>query len=380
MSFSFLQSAATEIKDSIDIQKATEQFVEKIATTPADQLLTEFVDKAIAFGLKVLAALAIYVIGAWLIKKIKRVIHNIFVRRNTEHSIASFVESLASIFMTVFLVIFTISALGVNTTSIAALLAAGGMAIGMALSGTVQNFAGGIMLLVFKPFKAGDFIEAQGYSGTVTDVTIVSTKITTTDNRNIIIPNGSLSNGTINNYSQNVYRRLEWLVDVEYGASSEKVKAILKKIIDEEKRIVYAPASPADPTIALNALRDSSVQFVARAWVKKEDYWDVLYDVNEKIYKPSTILYVTKDCEVFGLRALIVDFQDISSISGDIIQSDGSSYSDYIENKYIFESKEEALFQIEKEKDEKVKEYSEKIKTLQDTVATIQFKSNVEMS
>ncbi len=284
MSFSFLQSAATEIKDSIDIQKATEQFVEKIATTPADQLLTEFVDKAIAFGLKVLAALAIYVIGAWLIKKLKRIIHNIFVRRNTEHSIASFVESLASIFMTVFLVIFTISALGVNTTSIAALLAAGGMAIGMALSGTVQNFAGGIMLLVFKPFKAGDFIEAQGYSGTVTDVTIVSTKITTTDNRNIIIPNGSLSNGTINNYSQNVYRRLEWLVDVEYGASSEKVKAILKKIIDEEKRIVYAPASPADPTIALNALRDSSVQFVARAWVKKEDYWDVLYDVNEKIY------------------------------------------------------------------------------------------------
>ena len=284
MSFSFLQSAATEIKDSIDIQKATEQFVEKIATTPADQLLTEFVDKAIAFGLKVLAALAIYVIGAWLIKKLKRIIHNIFVRRNKEHSIASFVESLASIFMTVFLVIFTISALGVNTTSIAALLAAGGMAIGMALSGTVQNFAGGIMLLVFKPFKAGDFIEAQGYSGTVTDVTIVSTKITTTDNRNIIIPNGSLSNGTINNYSQNVYRRLEWLVDVEYGASSEKVKAILKKIIDEEKRIVYAPASPADPTIALNALRDSSVQFVVRAWVKKEDYWDVLYDVNEKIY------------------------------------------------------------------------------------------------
>ena len=285
MLFQLLQSAsATAAADTLDLQKATEEFVEKIATTPADQLLTEFVDKAIAFGLKVLAALAIYVIGAWLIKKIKRVIHNIFVRRNTEHSIASFVESLASIFMTVFLVIFTISALGVNTTSIAALLAAGGMAIGMALSGTVQNFAGGIMLLVFKPFKAGDFIEAQGYSGTVTDVTIVSTKITTTDNRNIIIPNGSLSNGTINNYSQNVYRRLEWLVDVEYGASSEKVKAILKKIIDEEKRIVYAPASPADPTIALNALRDSSVQFVVRAWVKKEDYWDVLYDVNEKIY------------------------------------------------------------------------------------------------
>ena len=158
------------------------------------------------------------------------------------------------------------------------------MAIGMALSGTVQNFAGGIMLLVFKPFKAGDFIEAQGYSGTVTDVSIVSTKITTTDNKNIIIPNGSLSNGTINNYSQNIYRRLEWLVDVEYGASSEKVKAILKAIVDAENRIVYAPSAPDNPMIALNALRDSSVQFVVRAWVKKEDYWPVLYKINEEIY------------------------------------------------------------------------------------------------
>lgn len=284
MIMNFLQTAVPETKDTLDLQKATEHLVEKIATTPADQLLSEFMDKAIAFGLKVLAALAIYLIGAWIIKKIKNIVHNIFVKRNTEHSIASFVESLVSITLTVFLVIFTISALGVNTTSLAALLAAGGMAIGMALSGTVQNFAGGIMLLVFKPFKAGDFIEAQGYSGTVTDVTIVSTKITTTDNRNIIIPNGALSNGTINNYSQNVFRRLEWLVDVEYGAPSDKVKSLLKKIVDDERRIVYAPTAPANPTIALNALRDSSVQFVVRAWVKKEEYWDVLYDVNEKIY------------------------------------------------------------------------------------------------
>ena len=282
----FLLQAADSVAtaDTLDLQKTTVELVEKLATTPADQLLAEFGDKAIAFGLKVLAALVIYVVGAWIIRKIKKIIHNIFVKRNTEHSIASFVESLVSIALTVFLVIFTISALGINTTSIAALLAAGGMAIGMALSGTVQNFAGGIMLLVFKPFKAGDFIEAQGFSGTVTDVTIVSTKLTTTDNRSIIIPNGALSNGTINNYSQNVYRRLEWLVDVEYGASSPKVKEVLQKIVDDEKRIVYSPAAPADPTIALNALRDSSVQFVVRAWVKKEDYWDVLYAVNEAIY------------------------------------------------------------------------------------------------
>lgn len=280
----FLQTSLPEVKDTVNIQKATAEFIETLATTPADQLISQFAEKAIAFGLKVLAALAIYLIGAWIIRKIKKIIHGIFIRRNTEHAIASFVESITSITLTVFLVIITISALGVNTTSIAALLAAGGMAIGMALSGTVQNFAGGIMLMVFKPFKSGDFIEAQGYSGTVSDVSIVSTKITTTDNRNIIIPNGALSNGTINNYSQNVYRRLEWLVDVEYGASSEQVKAILKSIVADEKRIVYKPDAPDNPMIALNALRDSSVQFIIRAWVRKEDYWPVLYDVNEVIY------------------------------------------------------------------------------------------------
>lgn len=280
----FLQTSLPEVKDTVNIQKATAEFIETLATTPTDQLISQFAEKAIAFGLKVLAALAIYLIGAWLIRKIKKIIHGIFIRRNTEHAIASFVESITSITLTVFLVIITISALGVNTTSIAALLAAGGMAIGMALSGTVQNFAGGIMLMVFKPFKSGDFIEAQGYSGTVSDVSIVSTKIITTDNRNIIIPNGALSNGTINNYSQNVYRRLEWLVDVEYGASSEQVKAILKSIVTDEKRIVYKPDAPDNPMIALNALRDSSVQFIIRAWVRKEDYWPVLYDVNEVIY------------------------------------------------------------------------------------------------
>lgn len=280
----FLQTSLPEVKDTVNIQKATAEFIETLATTPADQLISQFAEKAIAFGLKVLAALAIYLIGVWLIRKIKKIIHGIFIRRNTEHAIASFVESITSITLTVFLVIITISALGVNTTSIAALLAAGGMAIGMALSGTVQNFAGGIMLMVFKPFKSGDFIEAQGYSGTVSDVSIVSTKIITTDNRNIIIPNGALSNGTINNYSQNVYRRLEWLVDVEYGASSEQVKAILRSIVADEKRIVYKPDAPDNPMIALNALRDSSVQFIIRAWVRKEDYWPVLYDVNEVIY------------------------------------------------------------------------------------------------
>lgn len=283
--FTLLQATATlPVADSLNIKEATAEFVEKITTTPADQLIADFIDKAISFGLKVLAALVIYAAGAWLIKRIKNLLRRIFDKRHTEHAIASFVESLVSITLTVLLVIITVGTLGINTTSLAALLAAGGMAIGMALSGTVQNFAGGIMILIFKPFKSGDFIEAQGFSGTVTDVNIVSTKLTTTDNRIIIIPNGALSNGTINNFSQNQFRRLEWLVDVEYGISSDKTKTALQGIVDKEKRILYAPEVPADPMIALNALRDSSVQYIVRVWVRSSDYWNVFYDVNEQIY------------------------------------------------------------------------------------------------
>ena len=213
-------------------------------------------------------------------------LRSIFAKRKTEKAIASFVESLTSIALMVILIIITVGTLGVNTTSLAALLAAGGMAIGMALSGTVQNFAGGIMLLVFKPFKAGDFIETEnGYSGTVTDVNIVSTKLTTTDNRIIVIPNGSLSNGTINNFSMNTMRRVEWLVGVEYGTEAEHVKSVLKSIVDSEKRILYtATGAPAEPLIAVNALKDSAVEYLVRVWVKKEDYWDVFYDLNEVIY------------------------------------------------------------------------------------------------
>lgn len=260
--------------------------IEHIATTPLEELLPELINNAIHFGIKVLIALLIYFVGAWIIKKIKGVLHRIFEKRKTEKAIASFVESLTSITLTIILIIITIGTLGVNTTSLAALLAAGGMAIGMAMSGTVQNFAGGIMILVFKPFKAGDFIETEnGYSGTVSDVNIFSTKLTTTDNRLIIIPNSTLSNGTVNNFSRNTMRRVEWLVGVEYGTDVEQVKKALQDIVDEEKRVLYSSTgAPADPLIAVNALQDSAVQYVVRVWVKSSDYWDVFYCLNEKIY------------------------------------------------------------------------------------------------
>ena len=274
-----LQVAPADTLNNIQAEIAA--VAQKIATTPTNELISEFIDKAVAFGLKVLAALLIYTLGVWIIRKVKKIIKGIFDRKKTDAAIASFAMSITSIALTVILIIITVGTLGIDTTSIAALLAGGGMAIGMALNGTVQNFAGGIMILIFKPFKSGDFIETQGFSGTVSEVTITSTKLSTVDNRVIIIPNGVLSNGIINNYSDKPIRRVELTVDVEYGSSSEKVISILNSIIKDDTRILK---EPAEPFIRLSALKDSSIQFTIRLWVDADDYWSVHFDTIEKIY------------------------------------------------------------------------------------------------
>lgn len=276
----FLQS---QFADSLAAAPA--QMLEKLASSKPEELLSSFLDQALHFGLKVLAALAIYFIGGWIISKIKKMLGKVFKKKSTEPAIASFVMSLVSITLTVILIILTVGTLGINTSSLAALLAAGGMAIGMALSGTVQNFAGGIMILVFKPFKSGDFIEAQGFAGVVTDVNIVSTKLTTGDNKTIVIPNGALSSGTINNYSKQPLRRVDWTVSVEYGSNPEEVKKAILSILKADSRVLDSSKNaPADPFIALSNLGASSVDYVVRAWVNAADYWDVFFNVNEKVY------------------------------------------------------------------------------------------------
>lgn len=271
--------------DSLNMAEELAALSEKLSTTTVTELMSELLDKAVSFGLKLLAALAIYFVGAWAIRKIKGIVTRIFERKNTDAAIASFVQSIISIALTILLIIITIGAVGIDTTSLAALLAGGGMAIGMALNGTVQNFAGGIMIIAFKPFKAGDYIQAQGFEGTVSEVSIVSTKLTTVDNRSIIIPNGILSNGTINNYSQNQLRRLDWTVNAEYGTSAEDAKKVLMELLENDDRILNtAKGAPADPFVALSSLSDSCIKFVMRGWVRSADYWDVNFDMNEKIY------------------------------------------------------------------------------------------------
>lgn len=268
------------------VQVELAAIAEKISTSSTEDIINELLDKLVSFGLKLLAAFLIYLIGAWIIRKIKGIIAKIFEKKKTDAAISSFIQSITSIAFTVVLIIITIGALGIDTTSIAALLAGGGMAIGMALNGTVQNFAGGIMIMIFRPFKSGDYIQAQGYEGTVSEVSIVSTKLTTVDNKCIIIPNGILSNGTINNFSHNTLRRADWVIDVEYGSSAELTKELLLKLISEDSRILsISDNAPADPFVALSELSSSSVKFIMRAWVRSADYWSVLFEMNEKIYK-----------------------------------------------------------------------------------------------
>lgn len=282
MAFNLLQTQPT---DTLDIQLAIDTLAEKLSTTPVTVLVSELIDKAVAFGLKVLAALVIYSLGIWVIRRIKNILSRLLSRKNTDAGISSFVQSLVGIILNIILLVITIGAVGIDTTSIAALLAGGGMAIGMALNGTVQNFAGGLMLVAFKPFKVGDYIEAQGYEGTVTEISIVSTKLMTADNRCIIIPNGALSNGTINNYSHNTVRRIEWTVCVGYGVSAEECKRLLNELLERDIRILREKdGAPADPFVGLHTLADSSVNFTMRAWVKKENYWPVNFEMNEKIY------------------------------------------------------------------------------------------------
>ena len=285
-----LQSAETaEVaqKFSADSLKAgRQQLIDTLTSTPPDELVRQLAQDGIHFGLKVLAALAIYIVGAWVIKIIRRAVRKGMEKKKRDAALTSFTESLLTITLWVLVIILAISALGVNTTSLAALLAAGGMAIGVALGGTVQNFAGGIMLLIFKPFKAGDLIEAQGFTGIVTEVNMVSTKLTTLDNRIVILPNGALSNGNINNISALPIRRVETKISLGYGTDFAAAREAILEILREDDRILDSTTpGAADPFVVLSRLGESSLEITVRAWVVAADYWGVLFDFNERAYK-----------------------------------------------------------------------------------------------
>lgn len=235
---------------------------------------------AVSFGLRVLTAIVIFVVGRFLIGFINKLVAKLLSRRHVDVGVQGFVKSLVSILLTVLLIVAVISQLGIETTSFAALLASAGVAVGMALSGNLQNFAGGLLILLFRPYKVGDYIECQGQGGTVREIQIFYTILVTPENKVVYLPNGPLSSGTVVNYSQEGTRRVDWTVSVEYGEDYERVERVLRELVAADERILTDP----EPVFALLSLGDSSVNVVVRVWVATADYWNVYLDMNKKIY------------------------------------------------------------------------------------------------
>lgn len=257
--------------------------MEELFTSPSnvsmDVFLSKMVDLGIAVGSKILFALLVLIVGRWIVRRLNKLLNRILIKREVEASLTTFVRSLVSITLNLLLIIVIIGILGIETSSFIALFASAGVAVGMALSGTLQNFAGGVMILLFKPFRVGDFIEAQGQSGTVREIQIFNTILTTADNKVIIIPNGGLSTGLMKNYSKEATRRVDWEFGIAYGDDYTKAKEVLSRLLDAETRVLKDPAY----FIALTSLGESSVNIVVRAWVNAPDYWGVYFDMNEKV-------------------------------------------------------------------------------------------------
>ena len=309
--------------------------------------LQQLIDWGVSAGGRIIGAVIIFVVGRFLISFLRKMLARLLAKRHVDASIQSFVKSLVNILLTILLIIAVIGKLGVETTSFAALLASAGVAIGMAMSGTLQNFAGGVLILLLKPYKIGDYIEAQGYGGTVKEIQIFHTRIVTPDNKSIILPNGGLSTSSINNWSKEDYRRVSWDIAISYGDDVEKMRAAVLEMFAADDRIVekyveddrvkhnepedgipddvddepeaddkprgffgrlfhhnrkvknaidewrerkkeqlktMLPRADRSPAIILEELADSAVKVTIRAWVRSENYWTVYYDYNERFY------------------------------------------------------------------------------------------------
>ena len=235
---------------------------------------------AVPWAIKIVMALVIFVIGRWVVKAVVNLVKKLLNRSGKiDEMLINFVASILNAILLLFVIIASLDQLGVDTTSLVALIGAAGLAIGLALQGSMQNFAAGVMILVFKPFKSGDFVEAGGVVGVVEQVNIFSSTLRTGDNKEVIVPNGSIYSGVITNYSARSTRRVDMVFGIGYDDDIRKAKEILEKLIAEDERILKDPA----PVVALSELGDSSVNFVVRPWVNSADYWNVLWDMNEKV-------------------------------------------------------------------------------------------------
>ncbi len=243
-----------------------------------ENMMEHFTALALTYGPRLIGAILVLLVGLKIISVLSRWITKGM--KNIEPSLKSFMKSMTSIVLKILLVISVMGMVGIEMTSFVAIVAAAGLAVGLALSGTLQNFAGGVIILIFKPFKVGHYITAQGHSGTVDEIQIFNTILRTPDNKMIVIPNGGLSTGSLINFSEHPTRRVDWTFGIAYGDSYQKARKVLLDLINQDQRIMNDPA----PFIALSELADSSVNLALRAWVNAPDYWDVYFDMNQKVY------------------------------------------------------------------------------------------------
>ena len=265
------------------VQKAQlAEVVSKIAHTDYQQLVNDMISQALWIGLKILLAIAIYIVGKWITNWIIRLLNRTFERRNVDASLRNFLRSMIKVVMMILVILAAIQTLGINTTSFLAIFASAGLAVGMALSGTLQNFAGGVILLLLRPYRIGDYITAQGQSGTVKNIGLFSTQLSTPDNRIIYVPNSAISTSIVDNYSQPTTRRVDWNISISYGDDVDVARKAILAMLSADKRVL---TEPAEPMVVVAELANSAVILKARAWCANDDYWGLFWDINEKIYK-----------------------------------------------------------------------------------------------
>ena len=275
-----VDTAAVAQMTHIDLAAKSAEIVEVVKNDGISGLLEMWLPGIIKFGLKLLAVAVIVFVGRWLIGKVDRFLKRIFERKDVEISLAGFLRNIVKVVLYLIVFLLAIGTLGIKTTSFAAILAAVSLAIGMALSGTLQNFAGGVIILLLRPFKVGDYIQAQGFEGTVKSIQLFNTLLNTADHKTILLPNGALSTGSINNYSSETRRRVDIKIGLAYGNDIAEARRVILELLAKESRIL----KDTEPKIIVTSLGDSAVNVDVRVWVEKADYWDVLFSLNEQIY------------------------------------------------------------------------------------------------
>lgn len=266
------------VNEAVNVPEA----ISGIASLTVSDIYDAVTSFALTFVIKLVQIALIWFVGRWLGRRLINIVKAVMDRRGGNETVRGFLLSLIDVVIMLVLLIIIIGVIGIDTSSFIALFASAGVAVGMALSGTLQNFAGGVIILLFRPFKVGDFIEAQGVSGTVKEIQIFNTLVHTGDNKVILLPNGPVSTGIINNYSREPKRRLDFTFSIAYGDDYEKAKEVLLRLIKEDSRVLDNPAAPF---VALSALGASSIDITVRVWCKQEDYWGIKFDLNKKVYE-----------------------------------------------------------------------------------------------